>query len=87
LCPCPQMKSLAMKVSWFPTEPLLVTRLPNITPHGQASYVPSDRPFRPGVDCSREVNPRPVSAILREIKTKGKEARFKKADRGLFGMV
>jgi hypothetical protein len=24
------------------------------------------------------------SAILREIKTKGKEARFKKSDRGLF---
>jgi hypothetical protein len=26
------------------------------------------------------------SAILREIKTKGKESRFKKADRGLFGV-
>ena len=26
------------------------------------------------------------SAILREIKTKGKEARFKKADRGLFAI-
>ncbi len=27
------------------------------------------------------------SAILREIKTKGKEARFKKSDRGLFGLA
>ena len=26
------------------------------------------------------------SAILREINTKGKESRFKKADRGLFGV-